>query len=299
MKQYKEKMMEIKKKIEKQLPIKQKQMQEIAERYKKIIQEKADQIKTDAGKYKADIEQLKAAMEVVSKIVTDLQKPGALDQIQADIMAKAQADATAAATSGGNPAEAFDQDKLKMMAAKEFLKPYTPDILKAFPKMGKGIINAETDEERQDILEDAMESRLNKFALEFEKQSKLLVEEINVYKKDLLKELDKIMQDLYEIVIDVPMIGEQIVDQAKTIWAECKSKVNEQEVPEIPNPVEMIQEKLKGGGAGGIIETIKGMLGMGAKKPAENQVAPAAEAAAAPADGEGKKKKKKKKKDAE
>ena len=54
--------MEVKKKCEKQMPIKQKEMTVIGEKYKKIIEEKAKKLQEDAGKFKGDVEQMKAAM---------------------------------------------------------------------------------------------------------------------------------------------------------------------------------------------------------------------------------------------
>ena len=65
---------------------------------------------------------------------------------------------------------------------------------------------------------------------------------------------------------------------------------------DIPNPIEMIQNLIKGGGAGGLVDMIKEKLGMGPKK--SPKVAP--EEGGGGGDGEGGegKKKKKKKKDA-
>ena len=71
-----------------------------------------------------------------------------------------------------------------------------PPYIKAFPKMGKAIINAEDDEERGEVLEDAMEARLNKIETEFNKQTAILKEELGVYKIDMLKELTKIMDEV-------------------------------------------------------------------------------------------------------
>jgi hypothetical protein len=54
--------LEVKKKCEKQMPIKQKEMKAIGEKYKKIMGEKAKQLQEDAGKFKGDFEQLKVGL---------------------------------------------------------------------------------------------------------------------------------------------------------------------------------------------------------------------------------------------
>ena len=63
--------------------------------------------------------------------------------------------------------------------------------------------------------------------------------------------------EVFDILDDLPVIGEKVKAEGEKIWLQCKEKVKEQEVPEVPNPIEMIQNQLKGGGAGGLIDVIK------------------------------------------
>ena len=288
---YKEQALEVKKKCEKQMPIKQKEMKVIGEKYQKIMKEKAKQLQEDAGKFKADFEQLKGAIGVVQKIMQDMQVPGAMEAVQAEV----QANIIEEAKAKGAPPD-LDEAKLKSEAKKYFLKKYQADILKAFPKMGKALMNADDDDERNDILEDAMEARLNKLKTEFDAQTAVLKDELGVLKVDLLKELSKQMDDVFDILDDLPVIGEKIRQEGEKIWLQAKEKIKEQDVPDIPNPIEMIQNLIKGGGAGGLVDMIKEKLGMGPKK--SPKVAP--EEGGGGGDGEGGegKKKKKKKKDA-
>ena len=287
---YKEQALEVKKKAEKQMPIKQKEMKAIGAKYTKIMKEKAKQLQEDAGKFKADFEQLKGAIGIVQKIVQDMQVPGAMDAVQEEVKNNIIEEAKAK----GAPPE-IDEAKLMSEAKKFFMKKYEADVLKAFPKMGKALMNADTDEDRNDIMEDAMEARLNKLQTEFNKQTELLQKELTVLKNDLLVELSKQMDDVFDILDDLPVIGEKIRQEGEKIWLKAKEKIKEEEVPEIPDPIEMIKNLMQGGGAGGIIDIIKEKLGMGAKK--SPKVAPGDEGEGG---GEGeKKKKKKKKKDAE
>ena len=131
---YKEQALEVKKKCEKQMPIKQKEMKVIGEKYQKIMKEKAKQLQEDAGKFKADFEQLKGAIGVVQKIMQDMQVPGAMEAVQAEV----QANIIEEAKAKGAPPD-LDEAKLKSEAKKYFLKKYQADILKAFPKMGKAL----------------------------------------------------------------------------------------------------------------------------------------------------------------
>ena len=225
---YKEQALEVKKKCEKQMPIKQKEMKAIGEKYTKIMKEKAKQLQEDAGKFKGDFQQLKAAIGIVQKIVQDMQVPGALDHVQEEVKNNMIEEAKAK----GAPPE-INEEALKNEAKKYFLKKYQADILKAFPKMGKALMNAGDDEERNDILEDAMEARLNKLQTEFDKQTALLRDELNVLKTDLVKDLDKQMDDVFDILDDLR--HRERLDRKGKKMAQGKEK-SRRRTSRIPNP---------------------------------------------------------------
>lgn len=111
-KKYKDDALKVKKEIQKALPGKRKKFDQIGKEYKKKLTVKADKLKEDGEKFKSDVEQAKAAMQVVQELMQEMQEPGALDQIQADLVASgaqaggevAAAHSVAAASSAGNGA---------------------------------------------------------------------------------------------------------------------------------------------------------------------------------------------------
>eukprot|EP00854_Cymbomonas_tetramitiformis_P001476 gene1476-2102_t len=280
-KKYKDDALKVKKEIQKELPGKKKKFDQIGKEYKKKLTVKADRLKEDGENFKSDVEQAKAAMQVVQELMQEMQEPGALDQIQkqADLaasgaqaggeVAAAHGDAAATSAANGDAPPAVDEEaakqQLRAKATTIYLTKHEKKIKKAFPKMGGAIINATSDDERKDIFEDAMEGRLAKFQAEFNVQKAVLVGEIDAIKKEMLELMGVEIDDLKVIIVDMPIIGQRLVDELVNAWLQCKEQVAAQEVPEIPNPITAIQEKLAGGGSGssgggGIMAMFKGKV---------------------------------------